>query len=327
MCSRTRIDSFITGLCIGTLFVACWWATPVQAQHFHRHDGCGYGPWLPGYSDSHFHIEYTAVWIAPVMPVSILPPVGVAPIDPGFVHMTPQPLASAIPIQIENFARDEVKPLHEGPLHKGPLINGRGAQPGQGTGGALTDTEPLDDLDEIRRRVMVLKRSTPQSRTRADRLISAGDTSFRKQSYARAVARYRDAIARAPDYAEGHFRLAHAYVATRRFNLALKSAMTAIELAGTARRDGFSIDELYQGNKFAREQHDAMLFDAALREPADGGLQFLIGFTLHYDRQPLKAREHFRKANQFPGAHQAYLRHFLPAAPIAESNELAMEAN
>ena len=174
-----------------------------------------------------------------------------------------------------------------------------GAQPGQGTGGALTDAEPRDDLDEIRRRVMVLKRSTPQSRTRADRLISAGDASFRKQSYARAVAQYRDAIARAPDYAEGHFRLAHAYVATRRFNLALKSAMTAIELAGTARRDGFSMDELYQGNKFAREQHDAMLFDAALREPTDGGLQFLIGFTLHYDRQPLKAREHFRKANQF----------------------------
>jgi hypothetical protein len=103
--------------------------------------------------------------------------------------------------------------------------------------------------------------------------------------------------------------------------------MTALELSGTARRDGFSLDELYQGNKFAREQHDSMLFDAALREPADGGLQFLIGFTLHYDRQPLKAREHFRKANQLVGAHQAYLRHFLPVVPIAESNELAMEAN
>ena len=116
MCSRTRIDSFITGLCIGTLFVACCCATPVQAQHFHRHDGCGYGPWLAGYSHGHFHNEYTAVWIAPVMPIWVLPPVGMAPIDPGFVHMSPQPLASVIPTQTENFARDGVKPLINGPL-------------------------------------------------------------------------------------------------------------------------------------------------------------------------------------------------------------------
>ena len=317
MCSRTRIGSFMTELCIGTLFVFCWSATPVQAQHFHRHDGCGYGALLPAYSHGGFRSEYTAVWIAPVMPIWVLPPVGIAPIDPGFVHMAPQPLAATNPIQSENFARDAVKPLG----------NGLGALPELGSGGALTEAGPLDELDEIRRRVMVLKRSTPQSRARADRLISAGDASFQKQSYPRAVAQYREAIARAPDYAEGHFRLAHAYVATRRFNLALKSAMTAIELAGTARRDGFSMDELYQGNKFAREQHDAMLFDAALREPVDGGLQFLIGFTLHYDHQPLKAREHFRKSNQFAGAHQAYLRHFLPVAAIAESNELAMEAD
>jgi tetratricopeptide (TPR) repeat protein len=319
MFSRTRIGSFIAELGIGSLLVACWCATPAQAQHFHRHDGCGYGPLLPAYSHGYFRSEFTAVWVNPVMPIWVLPTVGIGPHDPRFAPIAPQPLASAIPIQTENFARDDARALGEQPKF------GLGDQPKPG--GALTDTGPLDDLDEIRRRVTVLKRSTPQGRTRADRLISAGDASFRKQSYARAVAQYRDAIARAPDYAEGHFRLAHAYVATRRFNLALKSAMTALELAGTARRDGFSIDELYQGNKFARERHDAMLFDAALREPVDGGLQFLIGFTLHYDRQPLKAREHFRKANQFAGAHQAYLRHFLPVAPVAESNELALEAN
>ncbi len=317
MFARTRIGSFIARLCFASALVGWWCATLAEAQHVHRPGGCGYGPLLPAYSHGHFRSEFSAVWLTPMIPIWVVPTVAIAPLDPRFVPIPAQPLAPTVPIQTENFARENVT----------APVNALGEPSKMAIGGALWDAGPVDELDEIRRRVTVLKRSTPQGRTRADRLISAADASFRKQSYARAVAQYRDAISRAPDYAEGHFRLAHAYVATRRFNLAQKSAMTAFELSGTARRDGFSLDELYQGNKFAREQHDSMLFDAALREPADGGLQFLIGFTLHYDRQPLKAREHFRKANQLAGAHQAYVRHFLPVVPIAESNELAMEAN
>lgn len=316
MYSRTRIGSFIVGLCIVGPIVACWCSTPAHAQHFHHASDCGHGPLLPVYPEAHFRGEFTPVWMTQVIPIWVLPSFNIAPLDPRIVGIPHQPPALRFPIQTENFARDEVAAAGKG----------LGDHPKFEIGG-LSDVGPLGDLDEIRRRVTVLRRSTPQGRARADRLISAGDASFREQSYARAVSRYRDAIARAPDYAEGHFRLAHAYVATRRFNLALKSAMTALELSGTARRDGFSLDELYQGNKFAREQHDAKLFDAAMREPADGGLQFLIGFTLHYDRKPLQAREHFRNANQFPGAHQAYLRHFFQIVPIAESNDLAMEAN
>lgn len=179
---------------------------------------------------------------------------------------------------------------------------------------------PFEGVDEIRRRVSVLKPSTPAGRTRADRSISLGDTAFSEQVYARALSKYRDAIARAPDYAEGHFRLAHAYIATRRFNLALDSALIALELSGTSRRPGFSLQEMYRGNKFARETHDEQLLDASLREPDDGGLEFLIGFTLHYGGNPLKAREHFRRSATLEGPHQPYLRHFLPVVPIAEPN-------
>lgn len=220
---------------------------------------------------------------------------------------------AAAAVQAENFARQEIR--------SNPEAIGKASDRG------VVDEGPFDALQEIRRRVSVLKRSTPQGRERADRLMASGDSAFEKQAYARAIAQYRNAIARAPDYPEPHFRLAHAYVATRRFNLALKSAMTALELSGTAKREGFSLDELYRGNKFARERHDAMLMDAAAREPTDGGLQFLIGFTLHYDRQPLQARKYFDRANLLVGAHQAYLRHFLPIHSIAEINELAMDAN
>lgn len=313
MYSGIRITSLIVGLCNVHLMLACWCTTPAQAQHLHWH-GCG--PLLPDYAYDWYGVEVSAVWVTPVVPIWVAPAVGVSPFDPLAATIPRRPLGPALPMQTENFARNDVIATVKGRAGN-PLV-----EPG-----ALSDPGPISDLDEIRHRVTVLKRSTPQGRIRADRLIAAGDASFRKQSYARAVAQYRDAIARAPDYAEGHFRLAHAYVATRRFNLALKSAMTALELAGTARRDGFSLDELYQGNRFAREQHDAQLFDAASREPTDGGLQFLIGFTLHYDLQPLKAREYFRKANRFAGAHQAYLRHFVAIVPVAEPANLAADAN
>lgn len=181
--------------------------------------------------------------------------------------------------------------------------------------------------DEIRRRADALKTSTPAGRSRADLSIARGDESFAKGVYARSTARYREAIARAPDYAEGHFRLAHAYVATSRFNLALKSALTALELSGSNRRDGFSLAEMYRGNQFARQQHDAKLLDAAQREPDDGGLQFLIGLTLHYGGNPLQAREHFHSAARLPGAQQAYVRLFLPVAPIVEPKNQLVEAN
>lgn len=193
----------------------------------------------------------------------------------------------------------------------------RGFVPGQR--GNLEALAPMDDRhEEILRRVDALKRSTPAGRERADRLISAGDHAFGEQIYARATSRYRDAIARAPDYPEPHFRLAHAYVATRRYNLALTSALMALELAGSSRRDGFSLEEMYRGHKFSRRTHDERLLDAALREPQDGGLQFLIGLTYHYGGNPLKAREHFREAAVLPGPQRAYVRHFLPVDPVAE---------
>jgi tetratricopeptide (TPR) repeat protein len=190
---------------------------------------------------------------------------------------------------------------------------------------APRSVDPQDPAAEIRRRADVLKPSTPAGRGRADRLISSGDNAFADQVYARSTARYREAIARAPDYSEPHFRLAHAYVATRQYNLALTSALVALELAGSSRRDGFSLAELYRGNKLSRRNHDAQLLDAALREPEDGGLQFLVGLTLHYGGNPLKAREHFREAARLSGPQQTYARHFLPVVAVGEPDPEAAE--
>ncbi len=171
---------------------------------------------------------------------------------------------------------------------------------------------------EIQRRVDVLRASTPTGRERADRSIAQGDELFAKQRFISAAAKYRDAMSKAADYPKPHFRLAHCYVASGSFDLALTRFLMALELAGSADRTNFSLEELYRGNKLAKQSHLDRLQDAILREPDDGGLVFLFALTLHYDQHPLEARQQFLKAKEMAGAHQAYVHLFLPIVTVAE---------
>ena len=300
--------SFVCGITFA-LAVWCWSTDDAIAQRiFGHHDHHRFH----GVHDCGINVfvweQFTEVpilerwWLTP-SPIRIAQPIEVVPFAPVFG----QPVAPArIQDGGENFARKEMIP--------GDRFLGQAGQ-------LRVDT--FNDPGEIRRRAAILKPSSPAGRVRADRLISSGDQAFAEQNLARATARYREAIAKAPDYAEAHFRLAHAYVATRRYNLALKSALVALELAGTSRRDGFSLEDMYQGDQFPREQHLKRLVDASLREPTDGGLQFLIGFTLHFDAQTELAQDHFRDAQDLDGIHRAYLRYFLPEKPLAEPAEAA----
>jgi thioredoxin-like negative regulator of GroEL len=172
--------------------------------------------------------------------------------------------------------------------------------------------------NEILHRAHVLKASTPDGRTRADRLIASGDQSFWDQKYGVAASKYRDAIAKAPDYPEAHFRLAHAKFAIGHFDSAFTEFLLALELAGSGDRPYFSLEQLYLGDKLAKQQHFDRLNDAMLREPSDGSLVFLYALCLHYDGRPLEARELFVKSSTLAGTHRDYIHHFLPVAPIAE---------
>ncbi len=175
-----------------------------------------------------------------------------------------------------------------------------------------------DASGEIQRRVDVLRRSTPEGRDRADRLLAQGDALFALQRFSAASAKYRDAMAKAPDYPKPHFRLAHCSIATASFDLALTHSLMALELAGSAERVNFSLDELYRGNELTKQSHFERLQDAILREPNDGGLVFLLALTLHYDDRPWEARQQFIASQAMPGAHQAYVHLFLPIVPVAE---------
>jgi hypothetical protein len=176
------------------------------------------------------------------------------------------------------------------------------------------DAPPGAD-DEITRRVAALKPSTEAGRTRSDELIAEGDREFVAQQFRRAAAKYREAIAKAPDYPPGHLRAGHAYIATGDYELAVTYLAMGFELARTIERPDFSITDLYRGNNLAKDQHLEALADAVLRQPGDGGLLFLTGITQHYDGHPLQARDYFRRAAEIPGRHQPYAAMFVPKAP------------
>ena len=264
------------------------------------------------YSGAPFRIASTyRVYPLGYVPFAI-PAVPIAPVVGPFVN------APAVNVNAQSVNVQPLFPNAENFARPGAAPQAVAGAPDLAEGGELNADPGFDGLNEVRRRVSVLKSSTPQGRERADRFISMGDRAFADQKLARANALYRDAIAKAPDYAAGHFRLAHAYVATRQYTLAQKSLMVALELSGSVKRDGFSLEDMYQGDQFIRDKHLETLLDASKREPNDGGLRLLLGFFLHYDNKPLQGREHFVAANKIAGVHQHYTRYFLPAKPVAE---------
>lgn len=194
----------------------------------------------------------------------------------------------------------------------------RAAIPQQAADRAAAAAQPaadaeLDQAAEIRRRVAMLRESKPGGRQRADRLIAIADRSFADQDYRRATSKYRQAVAQAADYATAHFRLGHAYVATGDLELALTSFLIGLELSGAVERAGFSLEDMYRGDELAKQTHLHTLSDAALRQPEDGGLRMLVGMSLYYDGQPLRARTYFEQAARLPGPQQTYARMFFPA--------------
>jgi len=166
--------------------------------------------------------------------------------------------------------------------------------------------------DEITRRVAALKPSTEAGRLHSDELIAEGDREFVAQQFRRAAGKYRDAIAKAPDYPPAHLRAGHAYIATGDYELAVTYFAMGFELSRTIDRPDFSLTDLYRGNNNAKDQHLEALADAVLRQPEDGGLLFLTGLTQHFDAHPLQARDYFRRAASIPGRHQPYAAMFVP---------------
>lgn len=144
------------------------------------------------------------------------------------------------------------------------------------------------------------------------RFIEFGDAQFAQQKYASAYLRYKDAVKAAPQLAEAYFRQGFALVASDRYEWAARAFKRALELEPAWPASGFRIDRLYGNNPMAKQAHLDALAQAALDNPDDVDLLFLLGIMLHSDGQSERAEPFFQRARELAGLEVAHLEAFLP---------------
>lgn len=178
----------------------------------------------------------------------------------------------------------------------------------------LLDDAPL--AEEPRVRV-----ANATYRRKADQLIAQGDVLFREQKYLHAIDRYKEAVERAPDMAEAHWRKGHAYVAMHRYQLAAAAFKRALALKPDAERDGFRLNELYGPAATVKTSHLEALAGETLERSESSDLYFLLGVFLRYDGQAERAEKFFVHALELAGSASGHLTAFLPtveeATPVA----------
>lgn len=179
---------------------------------------------------------------------------------------------------------------------------------------------PSDEDDDQDARP--LRRSNLAARKRALRYIGFGDALFVKQRFYESLQRYKTAAAIAPDLAEARFRQGHALVAGGQYALAAAAFKRALSLDPDVNRNGFRLDELYEGSILAKTAHIEQLSQAALENPDDPDLVFLVGMFLHYDGEAARAQTFFARAAEMLGPVHEHLAGFLheqrPADPERE---------
>lgn len=140
--------------------------------------------------------------------------------------------------------------------------------------------------------------SNPQAVALAQRFIAFGDARFGEQKYDEAIAKYRKAIAAAPDCADGWFRLGWGLLATGRYPQAANAFKQGIKREPQWANSGFSLAGLYGENRMAQTAHIEALADAAAADRNNSDLLFLVGLSLHFDGQAERAAPFFRRARQ-----------------------------
>jgi tetratricopeptide (TPR) repeat protein len=144
----------------------------------------------------------------------------------------------------------------------------------------------------------VVKEIDWEARKKADRFIELGDSHFKTQKFHDALLRYRMAIDASPDYAVAHLRHGFSLIANRRYDEAATALTKAFTLDRQIVASGFRIDLLYADNRIARGAHEEGLANAALNEPNNGNLHFVVGMWLIFSGEADRSRKFFEKAKE-----------------------------
>lgn len=155
--------------------------------------------------------------------------------------------------------------------------------------------------------------SLPAARERAARYVAFGDRLFKEQRIHEAMAKYRDAVAAAPDLAASQFRLGLGYLATGRMEEAAESFKRGMQLEPQyVFTTSFHLDELYAGNPLAKNALLEGIARRTLNDPNNSDYLFDVGVVLYFEGQIDTARKYFAAARmRLSGADDSYLRPFL----------------
>ncbi len=154
------------------------------------------------------------------------------------------------------------------------------------------------------------RESNLAARQRAAHFLSAGDQLFREQKHHEALQRYKSAAQAAPDVADVYFRQGFALIATNRFTLAAEAFRRGLALEPDWPSSDFRLKDLYNGAELARKAHQDALASAALADPNNADLMFVLGVFLHFDDQQERAKKFIVRAKEL-GADATHLDGFL----------------
>lgn len=175
----------------------------------------------------------------------------------------------------------------------------------------IKDEEDQEPAQAVRRA------GNQRSLNLAWRFIGFGDARFTKQEYPDAYQRYKKAAQASPMLADAHFRQGYSLIALGRYEQAAKALKRGLELDPGWAHSAFRNGELYVNDGAAKAAHLDALAQAAVQEPNNADLLFLVGVFLHFDGQKDRARSFFERAARLAGPAGAHLNGFLQGAKPA----------
>jgi len=167
-----------------------------------------------------------------------------------------------------------------------------------------------DGWEDLPKRMKLNLRAAKQEAL-AWRFIGFGDHHFAKGKYADAHSRYRKAAQACASVAEAYSRQGYSLAALGRYEAAVKALKRALAIDPGWPGADFSNNELYGPNEAAKAAHMEALAKAALEQPHEADLLFLLGVYVHFDGQPGRAGTFFRRAAELAGHDDAHINAFL----------------
>lgn len=158
-----------------------------------------------------------------------------------------------------------------------------------------------------------LRQSNAEARKRAGRFLGFGDAHFAKQRYHQAAQRYRSAIEAAPDLAAAYYRQGFALIPSKQYRLAAKALRIGVELDPDLLLGDRLLEKLYGDNHMALTSHLEQLAEAALEEPENGDLLFVVGCFLQASGRSERALPLLREARETGGEGAAFLEPLIKA--------------